>query len=60
MGSDPNPNVPVIILHRERPMASSDPGGPEFANLLETERWMPRVLLEQFEILARELLDWLW
>jgi hypothetical protein len=57
MACNPNPDIPVVILHRERPMVASDTGGPKLSDLLEAERWMARILLRQLEISVRELLD---
>lgn len=47
MPADPEPQKIVLVLHRKGPMVRTDARGPEAADLLEVERWMPRITLEQ-------------
>jgi hypothetical protein len=47
MPADPEPQKITLLLHRKRPMVGTDARGPEAADLLEVERWMPRITLEQ-------------
>ena len=46
MRADPEPHQSVCRFDRERTVANADPSGPEPTDLLEVERWMPRVLLQ--------------
>lgn len=60
VGSDPVPedslrrldaDCPVVVAHAHRPMPS---------NLLEVQRWMTRVCLQEGEVLVRQLLNVRW
>jgi hypothetical protein len=60
VGSDPEPDEPILYLDGEGSMSAPDPSGPNRASLLEAQRWMPRILLEALERLVREPLDLGW
>jgi hypothetical protein len=57
MSTNPNPNKVYAIFYRERPVTNSSPNGPKPPHFLEMKRGMPRVLLQQLEILFRCPLD---
>ena len=56
MAADPEPHEAVGRFDRERAVVTSDPSGPEAANLLELKRRMSRILLEMRIRLIGELL----
>jgi hypothetical protein len=56
MGADPEPHQSVSCFDGERAVVSADPSGPEPTDLLEVERWMPRVLLQTGVGLIGEIL----
>jgi hypothetical protein len=57
MGADPKPHETVCRFDRQRAVVSTDPSGPEAADLLEVKRWMPRVLLQTGVRQIGEVLD---
>jgi len=40
MDPDPDPYEVIAIPHGKRAMSRANPCGPEFADLLKTQRWM--------------------
>ena len=56
VSADPEPDDSIIAFDSERAVRCADPDGPKLPNLLEMERWVPRIGREKFELFARELL----
>ncbi len=57
VGADPKPHETVCRVDRQSAVVSTDPNGPEAADLLEVKRWMPRVLLQMGVRLIGEVLN---
>lgn len=52
MRTDPEPLDAAWHIMREGPVSLADTDGPHITDALEMKRWMPRVGLEQFEVLV--------
>ena len=58
--SDPEPEHAIGNVHTEYPIVIADAHGAKTRDLLEMEGWMPRIGLQEREILVREALDLDW
>lgn len=53
VAANPHPDKKVgTVFHGQRAIMQPNTHGPIIAEFLELQRWMTRILLEQFEILA--------
>lgn len=52
MAADPEPVIPVCRGQRDRPMVNADPHRPDFADALEAQGRMSRIMFQQLEILV--------
>ena len=57
MAADPEPQYAIVNFHAERSVRQPNADGSETANLLEVERGVVRIALQQSEILIGKLLD---
>jgi hypothetical protein len=57
MGSDPHPHEVGTILDGKRAVVETYSRRPIIADPLELQRWVAGILLEELEVLARELLN---
>lgn len=53
----PEPDDIVAVLHRSSPIVDTHSGRPHPSHLLEVQRWMPRVILEEAEVRVGKLLN---
>jgi len=54
---DPEPQKPIRCIHREGAVVGTDAGGVKPADALEVQGGMPRIRLEELELLVRERPD---
>ena len=57
MRSDPEPEHTIRNIHTEGPVVIANAHGAKTRDVLEMEGWMPRICLQEREILVREALD---
>lgn len=57
MAANPHPNEVFAVFNGERAVGKSRSDRPELADLLESERGMPRIQLEPAKISARDYLN---
>src|SRR2546427_248077 len=57
VGSDPTPEDSFFELLSKGTVVPANTNGPITTSLLEVQRWMTRVVLQQLEVFSRELLD---
>jgi len=57
MASDPEPKQPSFYFNRKSAIMKANSDGPVFANLLEVERRVRRVSLEQFIACISQVLN---
>ena len=62
MCPDPEPMHPTVARKAEGAVVEPDPGAIEFptAKKLELQRWMPRICLEQLEVLVCQSANVRW
>ena len=56
MRTDPHPDEVAAILDGKGSVGKADSSRPELADLLEVQRWMSRILLEQSEVFPGQIL----
>src|SRR2546426_10833856 len=57
MGTDPEPHKPVLRFDGQGAIVGPHSGRPEATDLLEVERWVPRILFQTRIGLIGKLLD---
>ena len=57
MRTDPDPNEIRAIFNRKGSIVEANSGRPQLANLLEMQRWVAAIGLQEFKVLSRHLLD---
>src|SRR5262249_14016695 len=57
VGTNPHPQEILTVFDSQGPMSKPDPGRPQVADLLELERGVPRIRLQELEVLVSEFTD---
>jgi hypothetical protein len=57
VSADPNPEDAVCHVDTERTVSQPNTNRPLFSNLLEAERWVARIVLQNLVVAASKYLD---
>lgn len=60
MRTDPKPEQPLLSWRCQGAVIAADAGRPELVDSFEMQGWVPRVSLEEFEVLVGQIADFFW